>query len=209
MKNKMKKTQIQAGFAAIQTLLIAVILVMVGGVGWYVWRTSDQANKNMENAESTAQKTAAASAKNSYLVLKEWGVKFKIPSDQNGVTYFTTPDVRKGETPQAVYLTSKTLYDTTHHTLSCQTGGIENVILSRYKVGDNRPFGTPYSKEELDNLIKVFGAKVGDYYYLPSDPNYCQENAVALQTDKAARQGSEYETELTKSISTIEAIKQF
>jgi hypothetical protein len=56
---KMKKSQ--DGFSAVEGLLIAVIVGMLGGVGWYVWHANSQVNKNLNAAEST--KLAIQSAK--------------------------------------------------------------------------------------------------------------------------------------------------
>jgi type II secretory pathway pseudopilin PulG len=49
----MKKIHNQKGFSHIETLLLTVILVIITGVGWYVWHSVSQANKNLNSAANT------------------------------------------------------------------------------------------------------------------------------------------------------------
>jgi cytoskeletal protein RodZ len=44
----------QDGFAHIEKLLLAVIVLMIAGVGWYVFRAQSQANKNLNSADASA-----------------------------------------------------------------------------------------------------------------------------------------------------------
>jgi hypothetical protein len=78
----------QGGYMKRGALLLIAVLVLAGGVGWYVW---DQ-NKNDTKAQNSTQTTAPAASSqtnNSYLVIKEWGVRFKLPEDLKGkVNYF-------------------------------------------------------------------------------------------------------------------------
>lgn len=62
-------------------IVTIVILILIGGVatGYYFW------HKNNNN-NSTA--SSSSSAQNDYLVIKEWGVKFKLPSSIASDVYY-------------------------------------------------------------------------------------------------------------------------
>jgi cytoskeletal protein RodZ len=49
----MKKSQNQEGFAHLEKLLLGVIVLIIVGVGWYVWHSVSQANKNLNSAANT------------------------------------------------------------------------------------------------------------------------------------------------------------
>jgi cytoskeletal protein RodZ len=49
----MIKTRNQAGFAHLEKLLLGVIVLIIVGVGWYVWHSVSQANKNLNSAANT------------------------------------------------------------------------------------------------------------------------------------------------------------
>jgi hypothetical protein len=63
--------------------LIILILVLAGGIGWYVW------NKNAPTAVSSTSATRTAQPQNSsdYLVIKEWGVRFKLSENVKNDIY--------------------------------------------------------------------------------------------------------------------------
>jgi uncharacterized protein (UPF0333 family) len=49
----MKKSQNQEGFAHLEKLLLGVIVLIIIGVGWYVWHSVSQADKNLNSAANT------------------------------------------------------------------------------------------------------------------------------------------------------------
>jgi hypothetical protein len=74
----MKKTQ--AGFAAIEAILILVILSIIGGVGYYVLHSANTANKNLSNVDSssaTKTKIQAQSIKSFDECSKDTGSKIQ------------------------------------------------------------------------------------------------------------------------------------
>ncbi len=75
----MNKTQ--KGFAALEAVLILIILITVGGVGWYVVHTKHQTDKILAQSDKISQSAPSGSLKSSpgiqtqrHLTLKEWGV---------------------------------------------------------------------------------------------------------------------------------------
>ena len=47
----------QKGFSAVEGFLILVIVTMIGGVGWYVWKSNQDAKKGLENISQLNVKT--------------------------------------------------------------------------------------------------------------------------------------------------------
>ena len=89
----------QKGFAAVESLLIVVIIVLIAGVGYYVWNAQKQANATLDAASKSAQSSPAvtkkptATAEKKYFTIKEWGIQapynggltleYKVDSDSN------------------------------------------------------------------------------------------------------------------------------
>jgi hypothetical protein len=200
----------QKGLAAVQAVLIVVIIGILVGVGWYVWNANKQADKNLKSADATAQSVAPAAAKSQHLTINEWGVKFVAPSDLGTLKYTTYGTT--GSTPEMVYLSSSELNTASGHTLSCALGGHLQVGLIRYKVGapslySKNKNGAPETKADLDAMIQTYGAKIDDYYYVPNEPLYCNDNAAALKTDKNAQKGHQLELELIKAVNTMQKVQ--
>jgi hypothetical protein len=66
-------------------LLIILVLIVIAGVGWYV------IDKNNQKDSAAANSSTSASTQNNsdYLVIKEWGVRFKLPENlKNDVYYY-------------------------------------------------------------------------------------------------------------------------
>jgi hypothetical protein len=64
----MKQLRNEDGFAHLEKLLLGVIVIIIAGVGWYVWHSVSQADKNLNSAgnssiaKSTKKKTAQTGA---------------------------------------------------------------------------------------------------------------------------------------------------
>lgn len=50
-----KGTDRQSGLAAVEAVLIAAIIVIIAGTGWYVFKARDSANKNLTSAADASQ----------------------------------------------------------------------------------------------------------------------------------------------------------
>jgi hypothetical protein len=75
----------QEGLMKRGVLLIVLVLIVIAGVGWYV------IDKNNQKDSAAANSSTSASTKNNsdYLVIKEWGVRFKLPDNlKNDVYYY-------------------------------------------------------------------------------------------------------------------------
>lgn len=97
----MKNTQ--KGFGAVETVLIFVVVGIIGFAGWFVWNSQKQTDKTLTDASKgsssvSATKTSSTTSNTtdttttktdtaSYLVVKEWGIKIPMPSDDSSYAY--------------------------------------------------------------------------------------------------------------------------
>jgi cytoskeletal protein RodZ len=59
-----KRKQGASGFAAAETLLVLVIVVMIGFVGWFVVRAKQDANKTLDTSSSQAARNSGKTGGN-------------------------------------------------------------------------------------------------------------------------------------------------
>lgn len=91
-----------SGFSAIEGLLILVIIGILGFTGWFVWHAKQSADKSLTSNNSTTpviKKKAATKIVTkstdqtaSYFVVKEWGLRFKVPNGLADVKYVIDGD---------------------------------------------------------------------------------------------------------------------
>ncbi len=70
----------QKGFAAIETILVVVILAIIGGTGYYIYQANNKATDTQNTAQTNANTAAPHKKKSSdksvqYLTIKEWGIR--------------------------------------------------------------------------------------------------------------------------------------
>lgn len=91
----MNKIRNQKGFAILELLLIAIIVLGLGGIGWYVINSNNKTKNQLDKlakASDTATKSSKSSSKpstaaSSELVFKELGVQMILPASLKGLTY--------------------------------------------------------------------------------------------------------------------------
>lgn len=63
----------QKGFAAVEALLIVIILAIIGGTGYYVYRANSNTTDTQNAAQTAANSAVAHKAK--FVTIKEWDVR--------------------------------------------------------------------------------------------------------------------------------------
>lgn len=152
----------QKGFSAFEALIIALILAIIGGTGYYVYnankKASDTLAKASQETKSSTQKTVAKKAKSTttpatqYLVFKEWGVRMKLATNMSDAYYEFLPN----ETGTA-YLSTASLVALAP---ACAPTSTSMGAMFRQTVADYQTaIANPSDANAPGNI------KIGDYYY--------------------------------------------
>ena len=68
----------QTGFAALEAILILIIVAVIGGIGWYAVHTKHQTDRILSQADKISQSTPvkkiSSSTPGNEIVIKEWGI---------------------------------------------------------------------------------------------------------------------------------------
>ncbi|HEX5798371.1 MAG TPA: hypothetical protein VFX79_03365 [Candidatus Saccharimonadales bacterium] len=156
----------QKGFGAIEALLILVIIGIIGGVGYYVYNAnknepqiSDSSIQHKNNSKGEVKEELPEEDPNEgYLVVKEWGLRFKIPDNLTDIQYkisgnnlgiFAKPIKDKNGQPFNVEYRNN-------------YGDVDEYDNFTYSLGQ-----LIRSKDSTNKNVftTVKGKKVGDYYY--------------------------------------------
>lgn len=142
------------GFSTLEGLLILVIIGIIGFAGWKVWdagKQDENSQTEVTQHEQQKQETETPDPNEGYLVVKEWGLRFKTPSGLSDVRYVISGDkLAFFAKPTGSSVQYRADYDEIRDgSFSYATG-----VLYRSKdATKDRPGGS------------VAGKKVGDYYY--------------------------------------------
>lgn len=185
----MKKNE--KGFAVLEGLLIVVIVVLIGFVGWYVLKVKGNTNKTPSTSTGSntgtkiAQPLVETSGPNKgYLVVKEWGIRIKPDTNLPSVSYTYT----KGD--DQTY--SRIMFHIVPVDESTCNGAKESDTFSSWGIGRYSSDATYYPeggtkadavpiKEGMQDFIKQNTAKeIGTYYYIFHYPQLgCSTEAPA------------------------------
>jgi len=80
----------EQGFGTVPIVLAVAVVCLIGGVGWYVWQQAQK--RGMQASSTTGQNNQAGKNNNStdpseggkYLVIREWGVRFRLEEMAKG-----------------------------------------------------------------------------------------------------------------------------
>lgn len=181
----------QKGFAALEAILIVVILAMIGGTGFYVYNSNKKASDTYNSATKVSQSSPAqkTSSKAQFFTIPEWGVKAKYTGDLSLNYAVKSSDISLLKYA-AVSSTQLDAADT-----ACKGGGYGGLI-TRYKstdhflVGDGEVDSGKTAAETAASLDRGTYGHVGDYYYFYISPQgECAQAAqtVQAQTMKAVK----------------------
>lgn len=160
------------GFGALGAIIVVLVALFIGLIGWRIY----DANKPQRSATTAPSQTegkvestqeAPAVPNDGYVVIKEWGVRFKPVDGLVGVVYSADKD------NQAMSFS----------TLALAEYG-DSCIVEKMPLG--RLIKTKGSKEDAQQLNTAHAVQVNDAYYQYLAPQaICSENeaAIKLQTD--------------------------
>lgn len=149
----------QKGFSVIEIIIVVVVIGLIGVVGWLAYdrlnnKTTDTSNQQTGNSqkETPKQEEKQVDPNKGYLVVKEWGLRFKVPSGLTDAQYAIRDD---------------------ELALFAKPSGSNVQYVSNYKEYKDGnfqyPVGVVYrstsSTKLFMNDITREGKKVGNYYY--------------------------------------------
>ncbi len=149
----------QTGVAHLAAIVVIVLVLAVGGVGYYVWNSNkDKSNDSTTSSSNTTtspepkqEVTTKADPNAGYLVMKEWGLRFKVPSGLTDVKYAIHGDkaafFAKPSGSSVKYISDYDKFEDDN--FSHATG-----ILIR---------STSSTTDRVDGPVQ--GKKIGNYYY--------------------------------------------
>jgi hypothetical protein len=104
-----KHSQTSPGFSAVTLILALVIILGIGGVGWYVWHsrqtkptTNTPSSNNTPNEETPV---ADQSEGGKYIVIKEWGIRIPLSEELQSDVKYGVFTFSNGD--QTIYFASK------------------------------------------------------------------------------------------------------
>jgi|GEM_PF-4229282 len=98
----------KSGFAVIELILAAVLLIGIVVIGYAVWKTNKD-NTNADKQLTASGTTATEASAPKYLDIKEWGVKLKVASPIKGATLTYRIVKNNKNLPPTAFLSTKSL----------------------------------------------------------------------------------------------------
>lgn len=186
----------QHGFSAIIPVLIVAALAVICFAGWRLWDSSQNkqssnnaANSSQASQQSSMQSTNTTDPNEGYVVIKEWGVRFKPVEGLTGTVYAISTDSTFDGS--AVFSTEAL----TQLGPGCGTGSNSAMPLGRLiRSGVDH-------RQEFMSAFGESNKQIGDYYY-----HYATPQASCLGAG-----GSQLQTDTIQlfkpSIATLEIAK--
>jgi hypothetical protein len=176
----MKKQPKTKGFSTIEGLLILVIVLILGGVGWYVWHSTKSTNEILNNAEKisdTQKKTPTSEQMTNYLSIKEWKVRLPLSPLIDDAYYVASTNTEETDgTPNAALLGIKSLDSAGCEAERGNKGGLPIAAILKSLPTDTDPVSGTLYTEEYPNGVTIEG-----YYYFYK--NYSVNRPCTTQAD--------------------------
>lgn len=163
----MKLSIDEKGFTLIEGLLIFVIVIIVGGTGYYIYHSSKQADKNLQSTSTdtkfnkkkskTADRVTQDEVNLDYIVIKEWGVKVKV-RDANKVSVQVANEPGDSPTGKVDGSANPVFKSGVLQDQSCTPG------VSLYRSAGQNEF----------NNAKLIGSH---YYFITGSPGPCMQDS--------------------------------
>jgi hypothetical protein len=205
-------TNKQSGFGLIETLLLVVIVVVIGLIAWRGIIIEHEADNQLdqtagqqstvipsnEDAASSQQNTAVTDKRTGYVVISDWGIRFK---PVNGLSDVRSYKVTSSEWLNSVKAIGFQGYDLTTKKIE-DLGG----ICSRKNSSEFGLVRISRTSKEVEEWPwggrAVVSAHIGGYfYYLDAAPSTCSDDSKNDQIQIDSRQ------KMLDSLKSLEAVK--
>lgn len=195
----MKKDE--KGFTLIEGIIILVVVLLIGGIGFFVYanRDSNKDNTDTKTSQQKDSEESADKAEEKYLDIPELDVRMKLTSSiedayysmsNEGYAYFSTHYFDKLEGFEQCRSNAK-------------NGEYGLAALSYAKIGDDH-FGSPWTQAEFDGFSN---SKIGDtYYWVSGSQATCWDNEKFPDSNPHVQKANEIRKALTDLSSSIEKL---
>ena len=162
----MKNPKNNFGFGAIGVVIVLLVLAVVGLAGYIVWdgagaddglSTTSQQTSSVQTSTTPTDSLPTKDPNEGYFVVKEWGLRFKVPPSIFDVRYKIKGDTFNGDTLAFYAKPTGLKYDYVKDYDQVSDSGffsLANGVIYRSKESTKDKIG-----------IVVEGKKIGDYYY--------------------------------------------
>ncbi len=155
----------QAGFTAVEGLLILVVVGIIGGVGWFVFKSKDDTNKTYDNsansytnqtAKTTESTTMCEASEEGMLHIHELGIQLKLDAK---VLDATCAKIKDYDSHYPIGLSTKALekYDAN---CKAEMGSVAQIVVFTNPNGTDASVANGTNIENFPDAIKV-----GNKYY--------------------------------------------
>jgi type II secretory pathway pseudopilin PulG len=172
----------QKGFAAVETVLVIVILAIVGSTGYYVYHANQKTDAALNAAsKAAASETAKADggkggggdshaqtgpAKNEVFIINEWNVSAEIPRPPENAALIQYK-ITDGQ-PAAAQFTTQELIDAGGSDCGADHEPAGMIVRAKtgntFYLGDGTSSGKTVAQELATGTFKPY-KHLGDYYY--------------------------------------------
>lgn len=173
----MKKLN-QTGFGLPGIILIILILVAIGGAGWFVYDA--QHNKKAAQQEAVVSETTgqdSGTAQNGYLGIPELGIELKLAEGVKDATYAVMKD------GSSIGLSTEATVNEFGSGCSAKSGSVA-MITSFVNPDAPDPYGGKYTMKET--FPDAYKSADGVYYGISQDETFCGGDYDAPSDQKAA-----------------------
>jgi len=199
----MKKLD-QKGVGTLEVMLLIVVIALIGGVGYYVFKMNKDTNKTLDNAnKSSSSTTASTQAKSGsqqtqatdstkYLTITELGIKLPL-TDVTKTAYYYTKD-------GYAYLSTTQLKDKDP---SCAANETSIAAISKSaKTAKYETSGGQQLGQTNEEWVKAngYGTTIGDYTYIvtPGQAACSSDEAVQSIQTQAVKAFTDSATSIVK-----------
>jgi len=192
----------QKGFTLVEGLIALVVILLVGGLGYYVYDRNSDDGKDTAKTTQADNKTTDETSSNTdakYLDIPELGVRLKLTSSVEDAYYTVSKE-------GYVYL-SVHHFDKVQGFEQCRSNATNGeyglASLNHAKVGDDQ-FGRTLTQDDLEGFSNT---KIGDtYYWVGGSQAVCWDNSNIPDSNSDAQKAEEARKSLVDLTSAIEKL---
>ncbi len=201
----------QKGFSVVEILIVIVIVGLLGTVGWLVYdrqqsKTSDSQTTTQptEQKQETSQEETPPTDNDtqSYMEIREWGVKLPLDSSLGGLSYAITGKYASIRSHELDKLSGSC----TTNSVNVARGTANEVVPNSMGSDEGSTFLEVYNDTVVDTdalTTRSIKAKSGEYYFVA--PGFAGASCIDIPYDSPEGK-TKLEAETTAMLNIVKAI---